>query len=56
MFYLNVTRSAAPLNVVEELELRDGVLPKAEHVLLGFTGGSGQQVNDSLQKLANDLG
>ena len=46
----------ALLDVVEELELRDGVLPEAEYIVLGFAGGGGQQVGDGLQEQADGLG
>ena len=45
----------ALLDVIEELELRDGVLPEAEYVVLGLAGGGGQQVGDGLQDGADGL-
>ena len=45
----------ALLDVIEELELRDGVLPEAEYIVLGFAGGGGQQVGDGLQERADGL-
>ena len=46
----------ALLDVVEELELRDGVFPKAEYIVLGLAGGGRQQVGDGLQDRADGLG
>ena len=45
----------ALLDVVEELELRDGILPESEYIVLGLAGDGGQQVGDGLQERADGL-
>lgn len=45
----------ALLDVIEELELRDGVLPEAEYIVLGFTGCGSQHVGDVEHDLAEGL-
>ena len=51
-----VIADVALLDVIEELELRDGVLPEAEYIVLGLACGGGQQVGDGLQDGADGLG
>ena len=50
-----VVADVALLDVVEELELRDGLFPEAQFVVLGLAGGRGQQVGDGLQQRADGL-
>ena len=46
----------ALLDAIKELELRDGVRPEAEYVVLGLAGSGGQQVGDGLKERADSLG
>lgn len=47
---------AALLYVIQEAVLLEGLLPDTDDVVLGLADGSGQQVGDILEDLADGLG